>query len=97
MYIVPAQIVFNLSSVKIVECRAEAVRIFSFTIILHVFLSFVFQMVSFVFKTYESSKKYLFYLKVSVQLSMNIVKFPRLFLLTTNVHAKSQMIIPMMI
>jgi hypothetical protein len=80
MYPVPAHIVFNLASVKIVDCRAEAVRIFSFTITLHVFLIFVFQLGSFVFQMYESSKKYLFQLKVSVQLSMNIVKFLRLFL-----------------
>jgi len=73
-------IVFNLAIVKIVECRAEAVRTFSFTITLYVFLSFVFQMGSIVFKMYESSKKNLFHLKVSPQLSMHIVKFPRFFL-----------------
>jgi len=80
MYLVPAHNVFNLASVKIVECTAEAVRTFSFTITPHVFLSCVFQMGSLVFKMYESGKKYLFHLKVSVQLSMNIVKFLRLFL-----------------
>jgi hypothetical protein len=80
MYLVPAHIVFNLASVKKVECRDDAVRSFSFTITLHVFLSFVFQFGSFVFKMYESSKKYLFHLKVSVQLSINMAKFPWLFL-----------------
>jgi len=80
MYLVPAHTVFNLASVKKVKCRADAVRTFSFIIILHVFLSFVFQFGSFVFKMYESSKEYLFHLKVSVQLSMNMAKFPRLFL-----------------
>jgi len=80
MYLLPAHIVFNLAIVKTVECRDEAVTIFSFTITLHVFLSFVFQMGSFMYKMHESSKKHLFHLKLLAQLSMNILKFPRLFL-----------------